>query len=156
MAETKRKLATRVAVAGRWYGPGDDIPDDVAAQIRNPKAWASDMDTDAPQPEPGTSTGARLASRVQVDGRWYGPDDEVPDAVAARIKNPKAWAGGMPPGAAGTPAVKAAKPETAEDTPDAPGTGGLEGVVDGDSAGDTEPGATPDRQTRKGSTSKRS
>lgn len=34
----------------------------------------------------------RLAGFVHVDGRVYGPDDEVPAAVAKRIVNPKAWA----------------------------------------------------------------
>ena len=34
------KLATYVTVAGRTYGPKDSVPDDVAAQITNPKAWA--------------------------------------------------------------------------------------------------------------------
>lgn len=150
-----RKLASRIAVAGRWYRPGDDIPDDVAAKITNPKAWAADMDADPTVAEPGTSTGVRLASRVQVDGRWYGPDDEVPDAVAARIKNPKAWAGGMLPGAAGAKADTAAEPDQ---TPDSAITtaeaadeqvGGAGGEVAGDTGGDT-----PDRPRR--SSTKRS
>lgn len=147
-----RKLATRIAVAGRWYGPDDDIPDDVAAKITNPKAWAADRGADTTVAEPGTSTGARLASRVQVDGRWYGPADEVPDEVAARIKNPKAWVGGMLPDAAGTEAVTADEPDqtpvnaiTTADAADQQ-VGGADGEVAGDTGGDT-----PDRP-RRGST----
>lgn len=34
------QLNTYVSVDGTWYGPGSDLPDDVAAQIANPKVWA--------------------------------------------------------------------------------------------------------------------
>lgn len=34
----------------------------------------------------------KLATFVDVDGVWYGPDDNVPADVAKRITNPKAWA----------------------------------------------------------------
>lgn len=33
----------------------------------------------------------KLNSRVAVDGVWYGPDDDVPDNVAALITNESAW-----------------------------------------------------------------
>ncbi len=33
------RLASYVTVGGRTYSPDDPLPDDVAAQIRNPKAW---------------------------------------------------------------------------------------------------------------------
>ncbi len=33
------KLAGPVTVGGRTYGPNDYVPDDVARQIKNPKAW---------------------------------------------------------------------------------------------------------------------
>jgi hypothetical protein len=36
--------------------------------------------------------GRRLSGYVHVGGRMYGPDDDVPSDVAARITNPKAWA----------------------------------------------------------------
>jgi len=36
--------------------------------------------------------GRRLAAYTSVDGVWYGPDSDVPDDVASRITNPKAWA----------------------------------------------------------------
>ena len=35
----KRQLATTVHVNGQVYGPGDDVPADVAEQITNEKAW---------------------------------------------------------------------------------------------------------------------
>lgn len=34
----------------------------------------------------------RLGSYVHVNNTWYGPDDEVPEADAKLITNPKAWA----------------------------------------------------------------
>lgn len=34
----------------------------------------------------------RLATYVEVDGTWYGPNDRVPDEVADRITNQDAWA----------------------------------------------------------------
>ncbi len=95
-----RTLATRVAVGGRWYGPEDGpIPDEVAAKIRNPKVWASagDAQTSKKAAKAGAPTGARLARAVSVGGRWYGPDDEIPADVAAKIRNPKAWADGVMP-----------------------------------------------------------
>ena len=33
----------------------------------------------------------KLAAYVHVDGRVFGPDDEVPAEFAAQITNPKAW-----------------------------------------------------------------
>lgn len=38
-AAEKAQLAGRVFVGGAWYGPGDDVPADVAVEITNPKAW---------------------------------------------------------------------------------------------------------------------
>lgn len=34
------RLASYVTVRGRTYSPDEPLPDDVAAEIRNPKAWA--------------------------------------------------------------------------------------------------------------------
>ncbi len=101
MANTRRLLSRRVSVGGRWYGPGP-VPDDIADKITNPKAWMAEHEATDEAAEvftrvPGTTTGARLAGRVNVDGQWYGPADEVPDHVAAKIRNPKAWADGVPP-----------------------------------------------------------
>lgn len=39
---SNRKLVTYVHVNGVVYGPGDDVPADVAAQITNPSAWGDD------------------------------------------------------------------------------------------------------------------
>jgi hypothetical protein len=33
-------LTTFVHVDGTWYGPGRNVPDDVAAKITNPRVWA--------------------------------------------------------------------------------------------------------------------
>lgn len=35
-------LNTHVNVDGTWYGPGSDVPDEVAARITNPKVWEGD------------------------------------------------------------------------------------------------------------------
>lgn len=35
---------------------------------------------------------SKLNTHVNVDGSWYGPDNDVPAEVAKRITNPKVWA----------------------------------------------------------------
>lgn len=42
---------------------------------------------------------AKLSTYVHVDGKMYGPGDDVPDGVAAMISNPDVWDGKPPPGA---------------------------------------------------------
>lgn len=42
---------------------------------------------------------AKLNTYVNVDGAWYGPDDEVPAKVASQIRNPDVWADGEAPAA---------------------------------------------------------
>lgn len=100
----KKRLARHVTVGNRTYGPGDDLPEDVAAKITNPKAWLAPDEAQAQAAEEarqaGTTSGHKLATAVNVKGRMYGPNDPVPDDVAAQIKNPKAWVGGTLPGAA--------------------------------------------------------
>lgn len=95
-----RKLARYVTVAGKTYGPGDDVPAEIAEQIRNPKAWVP-TDEDVADPYEGktggTASGHKLAGTVTVAGKSYGPRDFVPDEVAAQIRNPKAWADGKVP-----------------------------------------------------------
>lgn len=39
----------------------------------------------------GEKKGRKLATYVYINGASYGPDDEVPEEVAAQITNPKAW-----------------------------------------------------------------
>jgi hypothetical protein len=97
-----RKLAGAVYIGGKWYQVGDEVPDDVAAQITNPKLWADAADEggqagSTARLEPGTASGARLVGRVNVGGKWYGPYDPIPDDVAAQITNPKVWDGGTLP-----------------------------------------------------------
>jgi hypothetical protein len=52
------KLNTHVNVDGTWYGPGSEVPDEVAAQITNPKAW--DGDSPAPAEGEGKRDGAEV------------------------------------------------------------------------------------------------
>lgn len=118
-----RKLAGHVFADGRWWGPDDKVPDSTATKITNPKAWAAagepaddDGERARPTAEPGTSSGARLAGRVLVAGRWFGPDDPVPDDIAGLITNPKAWAGGVPPAHAKAPPSAPAASRPAEIT----------------------------------------
>ncbi len=102
MTEPKKKLARTVTVGSKTYGPGDEVPDEAMKQIRNPKAWEP-VDETEPEPEDadrlpaGTTSGAKLATTVTVASRSYGPRDHIPDAVAALIRNPKAWEGGKVP-----------------------------------------------------------
>lgn len=39
--KSQKKLARTVYVDGKGYGPDDDVPAEVAAQITNPNAWAT-------------------------------------------------------------------------------------------------------------------
>lgn len=96
-----QKLARYVTVGGKTYGPKDDVPADVLARIKNPKAFVPQGDTpdgeDYSGKEGGTASGAKLAKPVTVGGRTYGVNDYLPDEVARQIKNPKAWEGGKAP-----------------------------------------------------------
>ncbi len=102
MAEQKR-LARHVTVAGKTYGPNDDVPSDVMEKITNPKAWVpvdqAAGEANYSNKDAGTASGHRLATAVTVGGRTYGTNDFVPDDVAAQITNPKAWMGGKVPSA---------------------------------------------------------
>jgi len=46
-----RKLAVYVHVDGQAYGPGDDVPADVAKAISNPDVWADGGDEPADAPK---------------------------------------------------------------------------------------------------------
>ena len=47
MAAAKKKgLAAHVYINGEHYGPGDDVPAEVAKQITNPKAWGESDSSD--------------------------------------------------------------------------------------------------------------
>lgn len=145
MGETK-KIGRPVTVAGKTYQPGDEVPADIAEKIRNPKAFvpldegfAEDEDRPA-----GTSSGARLATAVTVGGVTYGPDDPIPDDVAAKITNPKVWEGGRRPTAG--QADKATAPTgDGEDGDQAPAGGES---TEGES-GDDEPAKAPARKARQ-------
>lgn len=140
MAEnTSRRLAAPVYVNDRWYTPSDDVPDDVAARITNPKAWAVDSGSaENTEQDNAPRAGARLASRVNVGGTWYGPADEVPLDVAVRITNPKAWEGGRVPDEVAAAAKRAAGTSS--------GTSETSGAGTGDTGGDGG-GATPTPDT---------
>lgn len=124
--EDTKKLARPVTVAGVTYHPGDPIPAEALAKITNPKAWVA-LDENAEEPNPsgpaGTASGHRLAGTVTVGGKSYGPKDFIPDDVARKIRNPKAWEGGtLPDLSPATPA--AAEPLAGEDGGDGGGDGG--------------------------------
>jgi hypothetical protein len=48
-----RRLTTYVHIGGEVYGPGSDVPGEVAELITNPDVWADDKPDD-----PATDTGA--------------------------------------------------------------------------------------------------
>ncbi len=123
---SEKKLARHVTVAGVTYGPRDDVPADVLKQITNPKAFIAIDDEDADGDgeddgesgrEAGTKSGHKLATAVTIGGRTYGPKDPIPDDVAEKITNPKAWVDGVLP----TRASKTT--ESRSDTPAAGATG---------------------------------
>ncbi len=149
MAEKQRKLAGAVFAGGRWYRPGDDVPDDVAKTITNPGAWtegdAPGTDEAATSAKPDAVTGVRLAGRVNVGGTWYGPDDELPRDVVARITNPAAWEGGKVPDLDTGPAPRTAG--EGDDTPPADD--------DPDEQGDDQTGEAATTRPRKATPAKR-
>lgn len=112
-----KHLNTNVAVGNVWYRPGDrvgdQIPDDVAEKITNPKVWSYGDGEEPPAETTRSTTGAELVARVAVGGIWYGPGDDVPDDVARRITNPKVWKGGKAP-TFGTDSTAAAKADDEE------------------------------------------
>lgn len=125
---TNKRLARHVTVAGVTYGPGDTVPDHIAQQIKNPKAWVP-LDAVTPEQQEladatargqvGTASGHKLATTVTVGSKSYGPKDFLPDDVAAQIRNPKAWVDGrVPPGAQKAKDTRAAavKTEQAEES----------------------------------------
>ena len=151
----QKKLAKRVNVAGTWYEPGDEVPEEIAARITNPKAWAADDAANAggadgggaakKSGKPGTPSGARLARSVHVAGASYGPDDEVPADIAARITNPKAWENGkLPAEVRSAQRVKASGSEQPADgsgraAPEGSGGPGPAGPDAGGEGGDQPP-----------------
>lgn len=61
MATRKKTLWAFVHVNGAVYGPGDQVPAEVAAQITNPKAWGEGDPQDKagdPQGDPQGKSGA--------------------------------------------------------------------------------------------------
>lgn len=61
-----RRLVSFVHVAGKVYGPGDDVPSEVADAITNPKAWGEqptaegeESDADQEQKAPAKKAAAR-------------------------------------------------------------------------------------------------
>ncbi len=149
MAKT---LNTTVAVGGVWYRAGarvgDQIPEDVAEKITNPKVWSYDDADEGPEEEERKSTtGAQLVARVAVGGQWYGPGDDVPDDVARRITNPKVWEGGKLPFAEEKPAkadAAAAKPA------DEPAAQAEAQTSDADTAAEDTDAAGESRPARRG------
>jgi len=47
-----RRLRTHVHVLGQVYGPGQDVPADVAEKITNPDVWETDEQDAKPATEP--------------------------------------------------------------------------------------------------------
>lgn len=155
-----QQLRTAVEVEGRWYRagdrPGEEIPAGDVEKIRNPKVWEY---TDGTKPErnPVKPVGAQLVKRVDVDGVWYGPGDEVPADVAAKIRNPKVWEDGKVPDttepaaaeqapATGEAGATPGRPAPAEDKAKAADAGDTEQEQQGDDA-DGKPSARRGRRS---------
>jgi hypothetical protein len=147
--KSERRLASSVNVDGTWYRPGDTVPPEVAAQITNPKAWTNaPAPLGAPKANPGFGEdGPRLATSVDVDGKWYRPGDNVPPDIAARITNPKAWVDGIHP-AAPRPA-RSPEPSGPANNPASTGTAPTDEASDG---ADKAPNQAMEEQRRKAPT----
>lgn len=65
-----RKLRSYVHVGGRVFGPRDEVPEQVADQITNPKAWA-----DAPD---GARNTARVHARAEEQQQEEGGEPKRP------------------------------------------------------------------------------
>lgn len=146
--QDKRVLRTSVYAGGQWWKAGSTPPDDIAGKITNPKAWTTATDEEADQADKaanaGTSTGARLARRVTVGGAWYGPDDPIPDEVAAKVRNPKAWEGGE------LPTLPTASASTATGDQGGAPTADRTGGDGGDNPTGTDPAPAGDSTTQTG------
>ncbi len=98
-------LARNVTVGGTTYGPNDDVPPEVMEKITNPKAFIPVDEDTGPVDfgrEAGTASGHKLVSTVHVDGYTFGPNDAIPDHIARKVTNPKAWQDGRLPDFADT------------------------------------------------------
>lgn len=69
-----KRLTRTVFIGGVAYGPASVIPEDIAAQITNPKVWA-DADASAPAPAGAVVGGAQPVAPA-------GAEVPVPDAEA--------------------------------------------------------------------------
>ncbi len=101
------RLARPVDVGGVTYGPGDYVPDHVARQIRNPKAWEGGQVPDlaaAPAGGSDQQVGGETGGGTGPSGDGgdtppagpdtpTGPDDRGPGAGAAARKTPARRAG---------------------------------------------------------------
>lgn len=57
------RLVTYVHVGGVVYGPGRDVPADVAKRITNPDVWAHEVQTPAAPPAPEAPPAKPAAKR---------------------------------------------------------------------------------------------
>lgn len=49
-----RRVAVHVHIAGHRFAPGDVVPDELVAKVKNPAIWADDEPAAALASEPGT------------------------------------------------------------------------------------------------------
>lgn len=87
--ESGAKLAGPVTVGGRTYGPNDFVPDDVARQIKNPKAWKDGkVPTFAATSDSGTGPDTSGTPDVAGQSRDSG-DQPNPDTSGTDGKTPR-------------------------------------------------------------------
>lgn len=69
MAGLAAKVAVHTGAGGTvWYGPGDDVPAEHAALIRNPAAWVDGQVPEPPAPEEPEEPENDPAGNGQGDG----------------------------------------------------------------------------------------
>lgn len=148
-----KQLAKPVYAGGQWWDAGAEPPQEVAETIRNPKAWAFGVEADdveqASGPARHSGDGPRLAGPVNVGGVWYGPDDEVPAEVAARIRNPKAWVDGVMPDTSATEGQRGGSTGSTGGADTAPDGGSDDDAPDAASSSPSAPERSPNPRSSR-------
>lgn len=84
-----RKLVATVYVGDQAYGPRSDVPDDVAALITNPAAWADDATEDAPPADVGEDDGGHRHEEERAELEALSKAELLALAEARQIEVPR-------------------------------------------------------------------
>jgi hypothetical protein len=82
-----RRVKVWVHAGGKVFAPGDEVPEEIAPEIRNPACWEDDVLPDGVEPSPDPAGPAPPAVPVQ------GPDDGGDEPPVAPVIPPKSGKG---------------------------------------------------------------